>query len=264
MRRIAYLMNGTKGGQRMIFQEKLICLRKQKGLSQENLGDEIGVTRQTVSKWELGETTPDMDKLIQLSELFEISIDELVGKTDCDSDKSLCMRHDPYRYEYISKKRFKGIPLVHINIGPGITRAKGIIAIGTCATGIIAIGAVSAGVLAIGSISVGLLSIGCIAVALLASAGCIALAPLAAGGIAIGVLAFGGVSIGVYSLGGCAMASHIAKGGYASGIVAIGDKANGDYSFDINVSGQGEAIKNAILTAFPKTAKWIVRLFSGK
>lgn len=65
----------------MTFQERLITLRKQQGLSQEQLGYELGVTRQTVSKWELGVTTPEMDKLIQLNDFFHISIDELVGHT---------------------------------------------------------------------------------------------------------------------------------------------------------------------------------------
>ena len=65
----------------MTFHEQLITLRKQKGLSQEQLGERLGVTRQTISKWELGITTPEMDKLIQLSDLFQISIDELVGRS---------------------------------------------------------------------------------------------------------------------------------------------------------------------------------------
>ena len=62
----------------MNFSENLIKLRRKKGLSQEELGNELNVARQTISKWELGETTPDMNKLIELSNLFEISIDELV------------------------------------------------------------------------------------------------------------------------------------------------------------------------------------------
>ena len=57
--------------------EKLIYLRKNKNLSQEDLGNVLGVARQTISKWELGETTPEMDKLIKMSELFDISLDEL-------------------------------------------------------------------------------------------------------------------------------------------------------------------------------------------
>ena len=64
----------------MTFQDQLITLRKQQGLSQEQLGEKLGVTRQTVSKWELGVTTPEMDKLILLADLLHISIDELVGR----------------------------------------------------------------------------------------------------------------------------------------------------------------------------------------
>lgn len=62
----------------MEFGNRLYELRKQKGFSQEELANRLDVTRQTVSKWELGDSTPDMDKLIALGELFEISLDELV------------------------------------------------------------------------------------------------------------------------------------------------------------------------------------------
>ena len=62
----------------MEFGNKLYELRKEKGLSQEELASRLEVTRQTVSKWELGDSTPDLDKLVLLSELFEISLDELV------------------------------------------------------------------------------------------------------------------------------------------------------------------------------------------
>ena len=63
----------------MKFSEKLLSLRKQKGLSQEDLADKLNVTRQTVSKWELDQTVPDMNKLVEISKLFEISLDELTG-----------------------------------------------------------------------------------------------------------------------------------------------------------------------------------------
>ena len=62
----------------MEFGNRLYELRKQKGLSQEELANRLDVTRQTVSKWELSDSTPDMDKLVALGELFEISLDELV------------------------------------------------------------------------------------------------------------------------------------------------------------------------------------------
>lgn len=62
----------------MKFNEKLVMLRKQQNLSQEQVSEKLGVARQTVSKWELGETTPEMDKLIILSKLYDITLDELM------------------------------------------------------------------------------------------------------------------------------------------------------------------------------------------
>lgn len=248
----------------MVFNEQLICRRKQLGLSQEQLGDRIGVTRQTVSKWELGETTPDMDKLIQLSDLFGVSIDELVGKDDSQNKQEAMCLAQQYtgRYEYKSKRTFRGIPLVHICIGRGICRAKGIIAIGTIAQGAVAIGLLSMGLVSIGCVGIGLIAIGCLALGILAGFGSIATGIFAFGGIAVGIVAFGGLAYGQYSLGGCAIASKIAKGGYASAKIAIGDKADGDIIFDIHKNGQSEAIKNAIITEFPNTWRFIVNLFS--
>lgn len=66
----------------MKFNEKLIELRKKKGMSQEELGYELNVTRQTVSKWELGQTTPEMDKLVEISKFFGISLDELTNNQE--------------------------------------------------------------------------------------------------------------------------------------------------------------------------------------
>ena len=57
----------------MEFNNKLYELRTQKGLSQEELAGRLNVSRQTVSKWEVGESSPDMEKLVAISELFEIS-----------------------------------------------------------------------------------------------------------------------------------------------------------------------------------------------
>ena len=62
----------------MEFNNKLYNLRKQKGFSQEELANRLNVSRQTVSKWELGDSAPDMEKLIAISDLFEVSLDELV------------------------------------------------------------------------------------------------------------------------------------------------------------------------------------------
>lgn len=62
----------------MEFNNKLYELRKQKGFSQEELANRLNVSRQTISKWEVGESTPDMEKLVAISDLFEVSLDELV------------------------------------------------------------------------------------------------------------------------------------------------------------------------------------------
>lgn len=65
-------------GEKMSFGENILALRKGKNISQDDLGGRLNVSRQTISKWELGETTPEMEKLIVLSEFFNVSIDELV------------------------------------------------------------------------------------------------------------------------------------------------------------------------------------------
>ena len=58
--------------------EKIYNLRKQKGFSQEELGSKINVSRQTISNWELNETTPNIEQLKLLSKVFNVSIDDLL------------------------------------------------------------------------------------------------------------------------------------------------------------------------------------------
>lgn len=72
----------------MKFNEKLIELRKKEGLSQEELGYKLNVTRQTVSQWELGQTTPEMDKLAEMSKIFNISVDELINELEITSNQN--------------------------------------------------------------------------------------------------------------------------------------------------------------------------------
>ena len=64
--------------------DKILELRKKKNLSQENLAEKLNVTRQTISKWELGETAPDIKQAKELSKIFDISLDELVGNKKRD------------------------------------------------------------------------------------------------------------------------------------------------------------------------------------
>lgn len=66
---------------------KLAELRKRNGYSQEALAEKMGVSRQAVSKWERGESTPDTDTLIELARLYSVSLDTLVGNEQNEEKK---------------------------------------------------------------------------------------------------------------------------------------------------------------------------------
>lgn len=198
----------------MNFAEHLMALRRQRGWSQEELGSQIGVTRQTVSKWEMGQSTPELEKLVELSRLFGMSIDRLVGLEAVEE------RHDPWEepvrrtgarsygifYEYVSPVKVFSLPLVHIRLGYGPQVAKGIVAIGNLALGVVAIGSCSLGVISLGGLCLGLL--------------------LALGGVSFGLIALGGLAVGGFAAGGCAVGQWLAAGGGAfSNYLAIGGGA---------------------------------------
>lgn len=65
----------------MTLADKIIKLRKQHGWSQEELADKMDVSRQAVSKWECAQTIPDIEKVLQLSQLFNVSTDYLLKDT---------------------------------------------------------------------------------------------------------------------------------------------------------------------------------------
>lgn len=188
----------------MEFSEKLMVLRKKAGLSQEQLADRLGVTRQSVSKWESGAALPELVKLISLSEMFDVSLDYLVkdcaeepspGKSaDKDAarlEQKLDALANDYRgswgpyYHYTSRAKICGLPLVCIRFGRDRnptrnTLAVGVIAIGNFSVGVVSLGLISAGILSVGMISFGLLTVGMVSV----------------GGLALGFSA-----IGVYAAG---------------------------------------------------------------
>lgn len=62
----------------MILADKITALRKKAGWSQEELAEQLGVTRQSVSKWEGAQSVPDMDKVVQMSRLFGVTTDFLL------------------------------------------------------------------------------------------------------------------------------------------------------------------------------------------
>lgn len=62
------------------FSSNIKNLRLQKGLKQQELADKLSITQRKVSYWELGKVEPDIDMLWEIADLFEISVDELIGK----------------------------------------------------------------------------------------------------------------------------------------------------------------------------------------
>ncbi|MCI8554200.1 MAG: helix-turn-helix transcriptional regulator [Clostridiales bacterium] len=247
----------------MKFEEKLMELRRSRGWSQEELGGRLGVTRQTVSKWELGQTTPDMDKLVEMSTLLDIGLDELLDTPYRRGEGDRLSRR--WHFEYKSRRKLFGLPLVHIHVGGGLYRARGIVAIGMTATGLLSVGLLSVGLLSFGVASLGLLAVGAFALGGVA-VGAVAVGLLAVGAIAVGLLAVGALSIGLYAVGGCAAASRVALGGWASAPVAIGERVNGTIVFPTDNHLRGappEAVREAILREFPHTFRWIADLFAA-
>ena len=70
------------GGDTMTLGERLKIYRTQKGLSQEKIAEMLHVSRQAVTKWESDQTTPSSDNLIALANLYDVSLDELIGKSE--------------------------------------------------------------------------------------------------------------------------------------------------------------------------------------
>ncbi|WP_328598657.1 helix-turn-helix domain-containing protein [Inconstantimicrobium porci] len=119
--------------------DKLQLLRKKNLLSQEELAEKLGISRQAVSKWESGQSLPDLNKLKAISKLYNVTIDSLVNddneigernenkaadeksntsyEQDLNGKIVLNINKISVDYEYKSKKTLFGLPLVHINLG---------------------------------------------------------------------------------------------------------------------------------------------------
>lgn len=74
--------------------KNLKLLRTEKKLSQENLSKKIGVSRSTVAMWENGSSQPDTDTLIKLSEIFNVSVDYLIGNSEFKSKEEMLNHFD--------------------------------------------------------------------------------------------------------------------------------------------------------------------------
>ena len=92
----------------MNFNEKLIELRKSKGLSQDELGEKLGVSRQTISKWELAQSYPDFQRLVLISDYFGMPLDTLVKDIDVQDvrDKNLSDKQLTAIYDDVQKAKW--------------------------------------------------------------------------------------------------------------------------------------------------------------
>lgn len=243
--------------------EKIAKCRKEKGLTQEQLAQAMGVTRQAVSRWEGDIAFPETDNLTKMCRLFGVSCDWLLNYDGeppqaAQEEKSGVFTFDlkSLHFEYKSKAHWGKLPLVHINIGIGRV-AKGVFSLGLVSVGLVSVGVVSLGLIAFGSVCLALLAFGAL------SAGLIAF-----GGAAFGIIALGGLAIGLFSMGGGAI-GLFACGGYASGtFVAVGDVAVGGIAFgDTSARGsvlsvlipEYESMKEVIADKFEEIPKiWSV------
>lgn len=267
--------------------EKLQLLRNNNRFSQEELGEKLGVSRQAISKWESGQSTPDLKKLIAISQLYNITIDSLVkdehefdvfksnevSSVDNQEEKkednknaqivininkdSIFTSHS-VEYEYKSKKSIFGVPLVHVNLGRGFKKAKGIIAVGNISCGIISSGFVSFGLLSCGFLSIGGISLGLISIAILLAVGAFSLGSFSIGAISVGIFSFGAVSIGKYAFGACAIASDIAIGDYARANVAIGNTVEGVNNLPLDTPIK--EVTDLLKKEYPNLSQWIINL----
>lgn len=227
----------------MTFGNKLAKMRRENNYTQEQLADILGVSRQSISKWESDIAFPETEKIIRLSQLFGCTTDYLLkdddGKT-CEAPHSSEQKNDGesgakdggyiiFRMRAIEKKSDKtlcGMPLYHIAknargfFAVGLN-AKGVFAVGLKAQGVVSLGLLSIGILSLGLLSIGIFAMGVFALGLFSS-GAIALGILAAGAISLGVLSVGAIAVGQISAGALSVGQYFALGDWAYGDIAIG------------------------------------------
>lgn len=262
--------------QEMELSEKIQTLRKKEGMSQEAFAEKMNVSRQAVSKWELGVSVPDVDKIVLMSRIFHVTTDYLLKEEEeREKEQTVYIREERWHFEKKSKKTLFGLPLYHINLcgirmfggfrGGFAGKAEGILAIGGTAKGIVAIGLIARGILSLGIVSLGIFSLGAISVGV-AALGALAAGVAAGGNVAVGIFACGNLAVGIYAMGNAAIGNKIALGNYAQGHIAVGNTVHGVRELvlqDKNFADMDAAqIRQMILEEFPKTWKLIVRLFT--
>ncbi len=220
----------------MTFGEKLSKLRKEYNYTQEQLADILGVSRQSISKWESNLTYPETDKLVKMGKLFACSMDYLLNEEMTEKQgaqpsekESLWVIFKKQLRERKSEKTVFGMPLYHIGknargffaIG---WKARGVFSVGLMSQGIVSFGLLPLGILSFGVLSLGLFSAGIFSFGILAL-GAVAFGLFAAGAISIGLISFGALSVGCFSCGALAIGQYAAVGDHAYGMIAIGKSA---------------------------------------
>ena len=244
----------------MTLGEKLSRLRKEYNYTQEQLADVLGVSRQSISKWESDIAYPETDKLVKMGKLFECSMDYLLNE-DISEKKGLQPTENESFWDKLklqiherkSEKMIFGMPLYHIGrnahgfFAIGL-KARGVVSFGLMSQGVFSFGLLSLGVVSIGLLSLGLISAGIFSAGLLA-VGSIALGLFAAGAISVGLISFGALSVGFFSSGALAFGKYVAVGDHAHAMIAIGQTlADGTvYSH----------IGNLTTADIPKVIEWL-------
>lgn len=217
----------------MTFGEKLSKLRKEYNYTQEQLADILGVSRQSVSKWESDIAYPETDKLIKMGRLFECSVDYLLNEGITEKqgvqpreNEGILEKIKKQFHERKSETTVFGMPLYHFGrnahgfFAVGI-RARGVFSVGLLSRGVFSLGLLSLGLVSIGLFSLGLIALGTVSLGMLA-VGSVALGLLAAGAISIGIVSFGALSVGYFSTGALAIGKYIAVGDHAQALIAVG------------------------------------------
>lgn len=84
------------------FGERLAALRKERGLSQEDLAEKLQLIRQTISKWETGASKPDLELLVRLAELLNVSVDGMLGRETRSAAKKKADPFAPFFYIFLT------------------------------------------------------------------------------------------------------------------------------------------------------------------
>ena len=153
----------------MTLGEKLSKLRKEYNYTQEQLAEILGVSRQSISKWESDIAYPETEKLIELGKLFECSMDYLLKEDITEKQglqptekESIWTGFKKQFREHKSKKMIFGMPLYHIG-----KNAHGFFAIGLKARGVFSLGLISRGIISVGLLSLGVVSFGLLSLGLI-------------------------------------------------------------------------------------------------